>query len=170
MSEAIDESFAEAKARGLSGRGRARPLDRASTVWLLVAAWAAGMTYLSSLSGDSAALPALGSLHIDKVMHFLAYAVGGGLLARAFRLSFCLGFFPTLALVVLALALFGWLDEYHQTFVGGRSGGDLGDWAADVLGAAAGALVSLRGGKKQAGAKRNFCAGFPAPGREPSHE
>lgn len=35
--------------------------------------------------------------------------------------------------------LVGIIDEYHQTFTPGRTGNDLGDWIADILGSIAGA-------------------------------
>jgi VanZ family protein len=44
---------------------------------------------------------------------------------------------------VILVAVFGGLDEALQTLTPGRSGGDLDDWVADALGAAAGALLTL---------------------------
>jgi VanZ family protein len=49
-----------------------------------------------------------------------------------------------LSTTILAIALIGGLDEYHQTFTPGRSGNDPYDWLADVLGAAAGAFAFKR--------------------------
>ena len=46
-------------------------------------------------------------------------------------------------LAVVAIAAFGALDELLQTFTPGRSGGDIFDWTADLIGAVAGALISL---------------------------
>ena len=46
--------------------------------------------------------------------------------------------------VIIAIALTGCLDEYHQSFTPGRSGNDPYDWLADVLGATAGALTFKR--------------------------
>ena len=42
--------------------------------------------------------------------------------------------------VIALMALVGGLDEFHQSFVPGRSGNDPFDWLADFLGAATGAL------------------------------
>ena len=45
---------------------------------------------------------------------------------------------------VLVIGLIGGLDEWHQSFTPGRSGNDLSDLLADVLGAAAGAFTFKR--------------------------
>ena len=42
---------------------------------------------------------------------------------------------------LLAMALVGAVDEWHQCYTPGRSGGDPWDWTADVLGGAAGAWI-----------------------------
>lgn len=49
-----------------------------------------------------------------------------------------------LAAAVLSIAAFGAVDESLQSLTPGRTGANLSDWTADVLGAATGALVSLR--------------------------
>jgi len=84
---------------------------------------------LSTLPGND---PLLNSIHLsDKIEHFIAYFVLG--------ITFCIwvpskkwlakpiiyGIF-----VVVLCTLFGVSDEYHQTFVPGRSG-DLYDLAVD---------------------------------------
>jgi len=46
-------------------------------------------------------------------------------------------------MVALVCSVIGRLDEYHQTFTPGRSGNDTGDWLADTLGGAAGAVFVL---------------------------
>jgi VanZ family protein len=71
--------------------------------------------------------------HIDKIFHFTYFAAGG----------FCLQYYlmckhknsARYSLQVLIFALLvGALDEYHQTFTPHRSGNDIGDLTADVLG------------------------------------
>ena len=47
------------------------------------------------------------------------------------------------ARAVVLIAAFGVLDETVQTMTPGRTGGDLRDWIADVIGAVIGALLSL---------------------------
>ena len=46
--------------------------------------------------------------------------------------------------LVLVVGLTGALDEWHQSHVPGRSGNDPADFAADLLGAVAGALLLRR--------------------------
>jgi len=84
--------------------------------------------------------------HLDKVAHFSYFAIGGMFLTvgglvlwPSLKLHRCRVF----CAVVIVGALVGRLDEYHQTFTPGRSGNDMGDWAADILGCAAGALFIL---------------------------
>lgn len=80
----------------------------------------------------------------DKVNHFLAFTLGGWLAAGALRTSV-----PTAAntrvviLAVILVAVFGFADEMLQTITPDRSGANIYDWAADVLGALTGALLSL---------------------------
>lgn len=80
----------------------------------------------------------------DKVIHF-GYFVGGGIfLGLAFSLTFPLSPKSIIAAGILVLAMVAALDEWHQLYVPGRSGGDLADWAADVAGAVAGMVVALK--------------------------
>lgn len=112
-------------------------------LWAALACWAATILYLSSLSPDDLPDPAF--LFWDKVNHFVAFAVGGWLAAMALRTSRPRT--PAVRIVVLAVILvaaFGVLDEALQTLTPGRTGGDIKDWTADVLGAATGAFLSLR--------------------------
>jgi VanZ family protein len=114
-------------------------------LWFIaVLAWMRLVWYLSSIPGDGS--PPL-IPHIDKLMHFLGFAVGGmlmaGLLASVTRtLMRCKArwdcIIPATAILI---GLFGWLDEWHQCFTPGRHGADLADWVADFLGGIAGALL-----------------------------
>lgn len=76
----------------------------------------------------------------DKLLHSLAYAILGALLVPGFR---GVGFSPRSAfLLAVGLAsLYGATDEFHQSFVPGRSA-DVLDWVADTLGAALGAALA----------------------------
>lgn len=75
----------------------------------------------------------------DKVGHFLAYAVTAAAASQGFRR-------PLLALLLLA-ALGGGL-EFVQDLIGRNA--DLRDWAADILGAAAGLTAgTLLGGLRR---------------------
>jgi VanZ family protein len=87
---------------------------------------------LSTLPGND---PFLNSIHLsDKIEHFIAYFVLG--------IAFCIWIpgknwlvKPLVygMLVVILCTLFGASDEYHQTFVPGRTG-DLYDLAVDSIG------------------------------------
>ena len=46
-----------------------------------------------------------------------------------------------IGLTVALISVFGMLDEFHQLFTPGRSGGDVGDWIADTFGAFCGVLL-----------------------------
>lgn len=83
--------------------------------------------------------------HQDKVHHFTVYFILAILVWRAFR-HFCK------TPIILALAgvafcsLYGLSDEFHQSFVEGRTA-DAIDWVADSLGGglAVFSLYQLRG-------------------------
>ena len=114
----------------------------AGLLWLALLCWACGILVLSSLTPQE--LPDVAFVFWDKANHFVAYALGGWLAASALRVSGTVARIaggPTLAVIIVAA--FGALDELLQTFTPGRSGGDVFDWTADVLGAVAGALISL---------------------------
>jgi len=110
--------------------------------WFAPLCWAGGILWLSSLTPQE--LPDAAFIAWDKINHVLAYAVGGWLAAGALRLSRPLA--PVAGRIVLAVvmvAVFGIVDESLQALTPGRTGGDIGDWIADVLGAGAGAVASI---------------------------
>ena len=114
----------------------------AGLLWLALLCWACGILVLSSLTPQE--LPDAAFLFWDKANHFLAYALGGWLAASALRMSRpSVGIAAAAILAIIMIAAFGALDELLQTFTPGRSGGDILDWTADLLGAVAGALISL---------------------------
>jgi VanZ family protein len=123
----------------MTERGRARLYG------VLALAWAAFIFWESSKADPFPFVPQ-GILSHDKLLHFGAYAVLGGLLAGALSRT-RLGTAPRAAAVALLLAsAYGASDELHQSFVPGRDS-DPWDWAADTLGAVAGAAamaVTLR--------------------------
>jgi VanZ family protein len=90
---------------------------KARLLWGALILWACVILFVSSLTPQE--LPEAAFLFWDKVNHFVAYAAGGWLAASALRAS------------------------GPQTLTPGRSGGDVDDWVADVLGASAGALLTL---------------------------
>jgi VanZ family protein len=103
--------------------------------------WFASLWLLSSFSSTGDYTPPIA--HFDKVAHFGFFFGGSGL--------FCAWLYrrrPTepnwkwiFAAAVVAIGVIGCLDEFHQSFTPGRSGNDPFDVAADVVGAASGALM-----------------------------
>lgn len=114
---------------------------RRRSLWFTAfAGWAITLWWLSS-----AARPIYQPdtwLEIDKLYHFGYFFGGAGLLGPAVYLSIPGSKVRTRLLWVTGvLALIGGLDEYHQSFVAGRTGNDLADFVADFLGAGFGAVV-----------------------------
>ena len=82
--------------------------------------------------------------HLDKLMHFAYFSLGGGFLAAHCGLRWPgLSQGRLLLMVVIVCSIIGRLDEYHQGFVPGRSGNDTGDWLADTVGGFSGALFVI---------------------------
>lgn len=78
----------------------------------------------------------------DKILHF-GYFFGGGILLSAFlylRTALEERKRKVVAITVLICGLVGALDEFHQTFIPGRSGNDFADFAADIIGSLCGGI------------------------------
>lgn len=104
-------------------------------------AWAATIVWLSGKPGEE--IEELNVLEVtDKVAHFAAFLVGGALLTIALRWSTAWPWRKIALAAALGIALFGALEESHQTFTPNRSGADVFDWLADALGAGAGAALT----------------------------
>lgn len=102
--------------------------------WTMTAAWMAIIFRLSALPGSQ--VPGrFGSLG-----HFLGYLVLGLLSFMALRADNPAG--AAFALAVLLCSAYGVSDEFHQSFVPGRTP-DIVDWGVDTLGAAVGAAGAL---------------------------
>ena len=111
------------------------------------AVWFSGLISWQGLLWFFSSQPGMGGGpdidHIDKLAHFVFFLAGGFLFSGChFRIR------PEtpdwkriIVTAVIAMAVIGWLDEWHQTQVPGRSGADVWDWLADVLGATVGALA-----------------------------
>ena len=126
------------------------PRARATAGWAAVA-WAAGIALLSHLPEPPAPGPEFPLK--DKVGHLLLYAVLGFLSAAAAarpgrrRRT-------VLAIAVVVAAVYGIVDEVHQSFVPERAF-ELADIAADVLGGFLGAaiLTAARGRGEERGGR-----------------
>lgn len=116
----------------MTGARRGRLLG----AWAIAAGLAAAILLLSTRPNLH---PAPLVPHLDKVAHFVEYALLGFFTARALGLS---GMKAVRAAILACFGagLFGRMDEWIQSFVPGRDS-SLADWAADSLGAAAGAGV-----------------------------
>ena len=77
--------------------------------------------------------------NFDKVIHCVEYGVLAFLVARAVRPADRAALWPAAVAVWVAI-LYGVSDEFHQSFVPGRSS-DVYDVVADSVGAALGAAV-----------------------------
>jgi VanZ family protein len=107
--------------------------------WLPVLAYAAVIFYFSSRTG--AQLPRYWFMQHDKVLHSIEYTGLGLLVCRGLRRSRVRPLPSLLAAAALALA-FGASDEFHQSFVPGRQGNDLGDLLADAVGGTLGGTIA----------------------------
>ena len=107
------------------------------SLWLL---WAALLTIASHVPGELAPEPPFEGA--DKAFHIGAYLVlgviGVGAVARV-RRDWPRPLVGSAALVVGAL--FGALDEYHQSFVAGRHM-SMQDWLTDLLGLALAVILA----------------------------
>jgi len=110
-------------------------------LWLLLAlAWMAMLFYLSHqprLPG-----PSLFSGQ-DKLIHALVYGVLGIMLLASQSLRPGGYRWRQIGISVLIASLYGASDEWHQSFVPGRSP-ELADWVADTVGALLAVLVAAR--------------------------
>ncbi len=104
--------------------------------WLPPALWAALILVLTSVptpADVSGGIP-----HLDKVVHLLLYAGQGWLVTRALRTRR----FLSLAAALLAITVFGAVDEWHQQFFSRDP--SMVDWIADIIGASIGIAAASR--------------------------
>ena len=101
--------------------------------WIPAIVWAAGIFYLSSRTGDE--LPSFDFPFLDKIVHFLLYAILSSLIFCGARFGRGMRFGAAALLACVLASAYGVTDEIHQTFTAGRSQ-DVFDWVADTVGAA----------------------------------
>lgn len=126
--------------------------------WLLVAAWAVFIFFMSSNTGSalsdgdglislvfqrlkdlqSQMLPPSIDL-VNPAAHFCEYLIFGALWVNAWRTKLTLPWAVWAA--VFCASLYGITDEIHQIFVPGRTADPL-DWLVDTCGAALGAFIA----------------------------
>ena len=115
------------------------PRGRATLCGALALAWAGLLFWESSRANPFPFVPESILSH-DKLLHLVAYAVLGALVAGAVAAR--LGPARAVAAAALIAAAYGVTDEWHQRYVPGRDADPL-DWAADAVGALAGAYASV---------------------------
>lgn len=100
---------------------------------LWFAAWAIWAVALYLLSSQPK-LPSPNIGNFDKFAHATYFLAGG--LALGIGLALSKGRVTTaiLVTVLVSAAVVGGLDEWHQSFVPGRTGNDIPDFIADVFG------------------------------------
>ncbi len=125
------------------------PAGRRLMAWILTLAVAIAIIFISTRPNLQAGP---GVPHLDKVAHFVEYALLSWLAAGALRLSgFAAG--PAAGLAFVGAALFGGMDEWIQSSVPGRVS-CAADWAADSIGALAGAWLRTWWESRQAGRRQ----------------
>ncbi len=139
-------------------------MNRTAPQWLRVLAcwgvgiWVTTITVLSSMTPSQLLEIAPFELW-DKAEHFLAFGAGAVNLALALCWSTAWPWKRVVVFTIIAISIFGAVDEIHQLFTPNRSGADPYDWTADTLGALTGALLTALV------YARYFCAPRPAPTR-----
>ena len=116
---------------------------RASRMYRLLFVWgpAVGLMAAIYFASDSSHAPRLMKGVPDVLSHAAAYAVLGATILRGLAGAHRAGATARAALLAAVLAAaYGAADEFHQSFVPGRSA-ELRDVLADALGAAAGAAL-----------------------------
>jgi VanZ family protein len=112
-----------------------------TAAWVLAAVWFGVLYWLSS--GPLESMPGGKFPNIDKVYHAGYYFLGGIVFTLALASTFTLSHRAIVVLVILVITGVGLFDEWHQSFSPGRSGGDSGDLAADIIGGALAVLILI---------------------------
>ncbi len=107
--------------------------------WLGFSAWV-GLIYFASSIPSGPPVPFL-IPHLDKFIHAIAFAVGAFLLSTALTLKPAPSSRVVYLTALAVLTLYAVLDELHQLYTPGRSGGDVGDMIADVIGTCLGIVL-----------------------------
>ena len=123
-------------------------MNRPAPKWLRVLAWwgvgiwASAIWILSSMTPPQIEEIAPFQLW-DKAAHFSAFFAGSVNLALALCWSTAWSWKRVIIFTVVALCIYGAVDEIHQYFTPNRFGADPYDWSADALGALTGALLTI---------------------------
>lgn len=120
----------------------ARLMSRPPFWWFAVAVWFA---VLFTASSQSKILPPSFFSFQDKVEHASYFCAGGVCFYLALRMTFPAMSAARAALfAVLFCSGIGATDEFHQSFIPGRSGNDVWDWTADTIGGFLAAFIGRK--------------------------
>lgn len=108
-----------------------------AALWAPVAACMAVIFYASSLTGED--IPGLFPFQ-DVVYHFSIFLALGVLSSRAIKKSWHIRPLKVIIITLVLGFLYALSDEYHQTFVSGRTQ-SLADLAVDALGNLSGGIL-----------------------------
>lgn len=120
----------------------ARLMSRSQFWWFAVAVW---FSVLFAASAQAGVLPPMFFTWQDKVEHAAYFCAGGLCFYFALRLMFPkMPLARAMLLTIAFCSIVGGTDEFHQSFVPGRSGNDLGDWIADTVGGLFAAFIGRK--------------------------
>lgn len=107
--------------------------------WLVTILWMSFIFYLSSIPDLASGLEVLYDTILRKLAHASEYAVLSGLFFKSLKSSFHgLNLSQLLAVSFILTVLYSISDEWHQSFISGRSGQPI-----DVLIDTAGVIIGL---------------------------
>lgn len=110
--------------------------------WSALALW---FVVLFAASAQAGVMPPMLFTWQDKVQHAVYFCAGGLCFYFALRLMFPqMPITRVMAFAVIFCSVVGATDEFHQSFVPGRSGNDLGDWIADTVGGIIAAFIGRK--------------------------
>ncbi|HSG18522.1 MAG TPA: VanZ family protein [Anaerolineae bacterium] len=107
---------------------------RRGLAWLPALAWAGVIYFVSAQPKEAFVRFGLSGALLPIAGHLITYAVLMVLLVIALRVGGRLPVEQSCVVAFLLVALFGLSDEYHQSFVPGRTA-TMWDWLVDLLGA-----------------------------------
>jgi VanZ family protein len=117
--------------------------DRRFLAWLPVLAWAGLIFFISAQPKETFQRLGFTGLALSVGGHLIVYFILMILLVLALRASTKLSNKQVYLVAFLIVAIYGLSDEYHQSFVPGRTP-TLVDWLVDLIGAGLALLVLLR--------------------------
>lgn len=119
------------------GAGAAAPMEAGASTARFGWIWPVAIAALIFAASSRSTVAGPRIPHFDKVVHFSVYGLLGTLVCRQGR------GWRGAAVAIVAVSVYGATDEWHQSFVPGRST-ELADWIADTAGAAVAAVLYTR--------------------------